>query len=125
MGAGLGGLTIFGLFHTRMLAERSGVAVLLMAIAFFYPVFAAIQGDIPSLVLHLAIFGGFTALAIRGFAVGMHILAGGLIAHGVFDAGLMFFTAPGPSWWPPFCAGVDITAGAALIRLIQTRKVAR
>lgn len=118
-GAGL----IYAMHRIGMLEDRSGTAVLLAAIAFFYPVFAVMSGDPASIVVHGVIFAGFVALAAYGFKTGMYILAGGIIGHGVFDIGLMILPAPGPDWWPAFCAGVDIAAGAALIRLMQKRKV--
>jgi len=85
LGAVAGVAAIFVMFHNDMLQERSGAAVLLAAIAVFYPVFAAIEGDLPGMALHAVIF----------------------------------------MWWPAFCAALDVTAGGALIRLIQTQKVPR
>ena len=125
IGAGVGALVMVMMFHAGMLAERSGTAVLLAAIAIFYPVFAAQEGDVAAVALHISIFVGFLFLARFGFQRGMHLLAGGLIGHGVFDIGLHIIGAPGPIWWPVFCASVDIAAGTALIRLLQTRKVAQ
>lgn len=123
VGAGVGAFSIFVMFRAGMLAERSGVAVLLAAIAIFYPVFAVQEGDLTALLLHLAVFAGFAFLAQFGFQRGMHLLAGGLVGHGIFDIGLHIIGAPGPLWWPVFCASVDIVAGMVLIRLLQTRKV--
>lgn len=123
VGAAIGALTIFMMFHAGMLAERSGAAVLLAAITVFYPVFAAQEGDVTALVLHIAVFAGFVFLAQFGFQRGMHLLAGGLVGHGIFDIGLHIIGAPGPLWWPVFSASTNIVAGIALIRLLQTRKV--
>jgi uncharacterized membrane protein HdeD (DUF308 family) len=99
------------------------LAVLLAAIASFYPVFAVQSGDQADIILHLVVFAAFALLAVAGFRRGAYLIAGGLIAHGVFDIGLMVLGAPGPVWWPAFCAAVDIVAGTVLIRLQQTRKV--
>jgi len=85
LGAVAGVAAIFVMFHNDMLQERSGAAVLLAAIAVFYPVFAAIEGDLPGMVLHAVIFMSFAWLAIRGFRLGLHLIAGGMIAHGLFD----------------------------------------
>lgn len=123
IGVVCGALAMLMLYHTGMLTERSGVAVMLVAIALFYPVFAAQEGDIGSVALHLIVVILFATLAHIGFKRGMHVLAGGLLGHGFFDLGLHFIGAPGPEWWPVFCAAVDIVAGAALIRLIQTGKI--
>jgi ABC-type Na+ efflux pump permease subunit len=123
IGAGVGFILMLGFWRAGFLAERSGLAVLLSAIAIFYPVFAAIEQDWSGLALHTLIFLGFTALALMGFRRGLYLIAGGLIAHAIFDAGLITLGSPGPLWWPAFCAGVDLIAGIILIRLIQTQKV--
>lgn len=125
IGAICGIVIVFVMFRSGMLAERSGAAMLLAAIAAFYPVFAVIDADPLAVALHLAIFAGFTALALRGFRDGLYIIAGGMIAHGIFDIGLMFTQITGPAWWPAFCASLDIVAGGAIIRLIQTGKAPR
>ena len=125
IGAVCGIVTAFVLFRSGMLRERSGAAMLLAAIAAFYPVFAMIEADPLAIVLHLAIFVGFTALALRGFRDGHYLIAGGLIAHGIFDVGLMLSQITGPAWWPPFCASFDIISGASILRLIQTGKAPR
>lgn len=123
IGAIAGGGAMVAFWRTGMLAERSGLAVLLAAIAAFYPVFAAQNGDFAETALHIAIFAAFGALALTGFRRGAYIIAGGLIGHGVFDAGIYFLGAPGPTWWPAFCGAFDIAAGGVLIRLLQSRKV--
>lgn len=123
IGCLVGAGVIAALFRSGMLAERSGAAVLLAAIALFYPVFAAAEGDPVAALLHLAIFGAFAWLAVRGFHRGLHLIAGGLLAHGLFDMGFLVLDGPGPEWWPPFCAAVDVVAGAALIRLLQTGRI--
>lgn len=122
VGAGLGGLAMLMMFHAGMLAERSGTAVFLCAIALFYPVFAAQEADTGNLALHLIIFIGFATLARFGFQRGTHLLAGGLIGHGILDIGLHVIGAPGPVWWPAMCGAFDIAAGISLVRLVQTGK---
>lgn len=123
IGALAGAFMMWCMYRSGMLAERSGLAVILAAIASFYPVFAVQSGDRADIILHLVIFAAFVLLAVAGFRRGAYLIAGGLIAHGVFDIGLMVLGAPGPVWWPAFCAAVDIAAGTVLIRLQQTRKV--
>lgn len=125
IGAVCGIATVFVMFRSGILAERSGAAMLLAAIAVFYPVFAVIDADPLAIALHLAIFAGFAALALRGFRDGLYLIAGGLIAHGIFDICLMFTQITGPAWWPPFCASFDLIAGASILRLIQTGKASR
>ena len=122
-GAAAAAGAIWVMLREGMLQERSGLAVLLIAIAVFYPVFAAASGDVLAIALHGAIFAAFGALALRGFRRGTFLLAGGLIAHGIFDVATGLISAPGPAWWPAFCAAFDIVAGALILRLIQTGKV--
>jgi len=123
LGFSAGVLIIWGMLRAGMLQDRSGLAVLLAAIALYYPVFAVIEGDPLAVGFHALVFLGFAFVALRGFRTATYLLGGGLIAHGVFDLALIFLPAPGPAWWPVFCAAVDIAAGLLLIRLIQTRKV--
>lgn len=123
IGAAIGTVVTVGMFRSGMLAERSGAAVLLALISVFYPIFAIIEGDHLATGLHLVIALGFIALATRAFRVGMSLIAGGLIAHGLFDAALGLIMSPGPDWWPAFCAGVDMAVGIGILRLIQIGKV--
>jgi hypothetical protein len=125
IGAIGGAAAMWMMFTSGMLRERSGLAVLLAAIAFFYPVFAVQSGDYAEAALHGVIFAGFTSLALLGFNRGANFIAGGLIAHGVFDLGLIIIGGPGPVWWPVFCGTLDIAAGLVLIRLLQNGKVPR
>lgn len=123
IGAICGLFIVFALQRHGMLAERSGAAMLLAAIASFYPVFAVMASDPLAIVLHIAVFAGFASLAIRAFHFGLHLIAGGLIAHGLFDIGVGLIHITGPAWWPAFCASLDIVAGLLVLRLIQTGKV--
>jgi len=123
IGALLGGGLIWQMQRSGMLSERSGAAILLGAVASFYPVFAVIEGDPLGAVLHIAIFVLFGALAMRAYHRGMLMIAGGLIAHGIFDIAAGLIDTPGPVWWPAFCAAFDIVAGVAMVRLIQRGKI--
>ena len=105
-----------------MLAERSGLAVLLAAIAAFWPVFAIADGH--DAILHLAGFAGFLALALAGFVRGALWLVAGLALHGLWDAGLALGRPPGPAFWPAFCAALDLAAAAALALLWQKGRLA-
>lgn len=122
-GLGLGGAGVAIMYHLGLLAERSGLVIFVCAVAAFYPVFAFASGANVSVILfHLALFAAFCAAAAWGFHAGMAALAGLLILHGLFDVAAMFLTSPAPDWWPAFCAGVDIAAGAGVFVLLH-RKV--
>lgn len=123
IGAACGIALVFAMQQNGMLSERSGAAILLAAIAIFYPVFAVAAADPLAIVLHVTVFAGFAALSVRAFHIGLHVIAGGLIAHGIFDIIIGIVHVTGPAWWPAFCAGVDIAAGVAILRLIQNGKI--
>lgn len=124
VGLGLGGVGVLMMYRVGLLAERSGMAVLVSAVAVFYPVFAvASNASIGVIVLHLAVFAAFTAAAAWGFHAGAGALAGLLVLHGLFDAAAIFLTSPAPSWWPAFCAGIDIAAGACVFALLYRKDI--
>ncbi len=109
-------------------ALGAAIAVLLCAIAAFYPVFAVEHGGLFGLLMHLVIAAGFCACAYRGVlggrSGGISLLAFGLIAHGAFDAALMIgpsMAFGAPHWWPQFCAAYDVTLG--LFALWQSRRL--
>lgn len=114
---------MLALFRAGVLAERSGMAVMLAAVALFFPVFAAQEGNLGEVIVHGAVFLVFCAFAMAGFRGGTRIIAAGLIAHGIFDLGMLAIGAPGPAWWPIFCAAFDVVAGGILLRLLYTRKI--
>lgn len=114
---------VFVMKHSGMLAERSGAAMLLAAIAAFYPVFAVMAADPLAIILHVVVFTAFAVLAVRAFHIGLHLIAGGIIAHGIFDIIIGAVHVTGPLWWPAFCAGLDIATGILILRLIQNGKI--
>lgn len=123
IGVAFGIAIVFTMQQNGMLSERSGAATLLAAVAAFYPVFAFAAADPLAIVLHTVVFAGFAMLAVRAFHIGLHLIAGGLIAHSVFDIIISAVHVTGPTWWPAFCAGVGIAAGILILRLIQNGKI--
>ncbi|WP_299414147.1 hypothetical protein [uncultured Sulfitobacter sp.] len=124
IGGASGAILIWSLYRIGALQERSGIAVLLGAIAFFWPVFA-LQANAAPLVIafHSFVLLAFAATAAYGFRHSAALLAVGIIAHGVFDALVYFAGHPGPTWWPAFCGTLDIVAGVLLLVLIRTRRI--
>ncbi|MEQ6203117.1 hypothetical protein ABMC88_08660 [Sulfitobacter sp. HNIBRBA2951] len=123
-GALAGVCVIAALYRMDALKERSGIAVLLGAIAFFWPVFA-VQANATALIIvaHAAAFLAFATLAAVGFRQGAILIALGIIAHGLFDVLVLFTNNPGPAWWPAFCGALDVVAGGLLVYMIRTRKI--
>ena len=111
------GATIFALMAWRGLLQDAGPsAVMLAAIAAFWPVFAAADEDWSAFILHgLAAFA-FIAIAVFAGTVLKIPLALAIAGHGGFDLAQAFVIAPvGPVWWPAFCGGLDIVLGSALV----------
>jgi hypothetical protein len=104
--------------------DRSFYATVLIAIASYYLLFAAIAGSASVLAIEFVPFVGFSVMAILGARRWPILVAIGLFAHGLFD--LLHehvVTNPGiPSWWPEFCLAFDVTAGAYLMVLNAKRQ---
>lgn len=102
--------------------DRAFYATVLTVVGMLYVLFAVMAGG-GGLLLELAFFAGFAAMAAVGFKWSMWIVAAGLALHGLFDfVRYYFLPAPGaPSWWPAFCGSYDVVAalGVALLILAQ------
>ena len=96
--------------------ERGFFTAVLIVVAHYYVLFAAMAGSTRALATESVGLAAFTICAAIGFKRSYMLVAVGLVAHGVFDffhAGLV--TNPGvPVWWPPFCLSFDVVAGAWL-----------
>ena len=93
--------------------ERAFYTTLLMVVASYYILFAAMGADLRTLALESVICLGFGAIAIIGYKIDMRYVAVGLVAHGVFDfVHHRHIANPGvPEWWPGFCLAFDVVAG--------------
>lgn len=104
--------------------DRSFYATVLTVVGALYVLFAVIAGAGRGLILEVAFFGLFAALAVVGFRTSLWIVAAGLALHGVFDfVRHSVLAAPGaPEWWPAFCGAYDVTAAVGLaILLLRNR----
>jgi hypothetical protein len=102
---------------------RSGiVALVVIAVAGFWPLFAVASQNDGQIVLHMTLFAAFAAAAIFSSRIGIAGLAIALIAHGVLDAALFTTPHPGPLWWPAFCAGYDVIFGVMLLVSLRIRR---
>lgn len=104
--------------------DRAFYPVMMIVIASYYDLFAAIGGDGGVLGVEFAISLVFAALAVFGFRVNLWLTVAGLLGHAILD----FFHAHVvvntglPSWWPMFCATFDAVAGFYLAwRLVSKR----
>lgn len=126
---GIGAALAVGVFGTitGLDRERGFYPTILVVIASYYVLFAAMAGSLSALGPELLVFALFAAVAAWGFRRDLWLVVAGLVAHAVLDffhGGLV--SNPGvPSWWPAWCAAYDLTAPAYLASLLLRGRVAR
>jgi hypothetical protein len=103
--------------------DRAFYPTVLIVIASYYVLFAAISDSISTVLVESMVMGGFAVAAVVGFKSSAWIVVGGLAGHGVFDAlhGYILENAGVPMWWPAFCLAYDIGAAAGLAWVIRHR----
>jgi hypothetical protein len=102
--------------------ERAFYPTVLIVIASYYVLFAAMGASRRGLIIEIVVAGGFSLVAVLGFRRNFWLVVAALIGHGVFDFVHHFFIAnPGvPHWWPGFCLAFDALLGVLLaVRLIR------
>ena len=107
--------------------DRAFYSVILIVVASYYLLFSAMAGG-AGLPVELLFFALFAGAATIGFRTSPWIVAAGLALHGLFDVTRHWVVAGSgvPDWWPAFCMGFDVLAGAglALILLLDGRRPA-
>jgi hypothetical protein len=102
--------------------ERAFYPTVLIVIASYYVLFAAMGASGHTLIIESAAASGFLLVAVLGFKTNFWLIVAALIGHGVFDFVHRFFIYnPGvPRWWPGFCWAFDVLLGAFLtVRLVR------
>jgi hypothetical protein len=104
--------------------ERSFYPTVLIVIAMYYLLFAAMAKSADALVAEALPVLLFAAAAALGFRGTPWIVVAGLALHGIFDLiHHTMITNPGvPAWWPGFCLAFDLTAAAYLALLLVVRR---
>ena len=105
--------------------DRAFYPTVLIVIASYYVLFAAMSGSIQTVVLESALMTVFVIAAVAGFKRSAWIVVGGLAAHGVQDAvhGRIVANAGVPGWWPAWCLAYDVGAAGALAWLLMRADV--
>ena len=104
--------------------DRAFYPFLLMVIASYYVLFAAMAGSVRAIETESVVMTLFVIVAIAGFKFSPWLVVAALAAHGIFD----FFhgsivTNPGvPVWWPSFCLAYDVGAALFLAGLSISRR---
>ena len=110
--------------------ERAFYSTILMVVATYYILFAAMWAAAPGASRHALVMESVAAVvffagAVVGFKTNFWIIVVGLIGHGVFDIfHAHLISDPGvPPWWPAFCMAYDVAAGAGLAGLLLSKRL--
>ena len=101
--------------------DRAFYPTVMIVIASYYVLFAAMSGSIRTVVSESALMTLFVIAAVAGFKGSAWIIVGALAAHGVQDAvhGHIVANAGVPAWWPAWCLAYDVGAAAGLAWLLR------
>jgi hypothetical protein len=103
--------------------ERALYPVVMMVIASYYVLFAAMDASGWVLIMECLAGGVFAAAAVISFKVRLWLVVAALAGHGVFD--LVHHDLVGnpgvPPWWPGFCLAFDVAAAGYLAVLLMKR----
>jgi hypothetical protein len=118
------GATVFGR-STGLDRDRAFYPVVVVIVASYYNLFAAMGGEASALYAEIAVTAAFVGLAVIGFRTSLWVVAFALLAHGLFDlVHGRFIENPGvPTWWPAFCLAYDGAAAGLLAWLLLTARV--
>jgi hypothetical protein len=106
--------------------DRAFYPTVLIVVASYYVLFAAMGGSGRTIVVEIVVASGFLLFAIVGYKISLWLVAIGLVGHGVFDIfHHLVIENPGmPHWWPGFCMACDVVLGGFLMVLLWRRRVA-
>ena len=111
---------------TRQARSMPFYSTVLGVIALVYVLFAAMAEGATVILAESGMAAVFVEVAVaaareRSDRRAGWLLAVALVLHGVFDLGhdALICNPAVPSWWPVFCAVVDIALGAWLIGLVR------
>jgi hypothetical protein len=104
--------------------ERAFYSTVLIVIASYYVLFAAMGGSERTVIIESLFAGVFLLFAVLGLKSNYWLVVSALVGHGVFDFAHHFLIDnPGvPRWWPGFCLASDVVFGAWVAVLIITRR---
>jgi hypothetical protein len=110
---------------TRFDRDRAFYPTVLVVVALYYILFAAMGESARALRLESIQLAVFAGIAVVGFRSSLWWVVAGLAGHGVFDLAHGYLVAnPGvPRWWPGFCMAADVVLAAFLAGLLYRRVV--
>jgi hypothetical protein len=103
--------------------DRAFYPTVLIVIASYYVLFAAMSGSVHTVLLESVMMVGFSIAAVVGFKSSAWIVVGGLAGHGIFDAlhSNILDNSGVPTWWPAFCLAYDLGAAGGLAWFMKRR----
>ncbi len=106
--------------------DRAFYPTVLIVVASYYLLFAAMSDSGHALILELAVMAVFVGAAVAGYRSSGWVVAAGLAGHGVFDAlhGSLVANPGVPAWWPAFCLAYDVGAAAWLAWFLLRQRAA-
>jgi hypothetical protein len=104
--------------------DRAFYPTVVVVIAAYYVLFAAMGGSTRTLIVESLFMSLFVIAAVVGFKRYPWLVAASLAAHGLFDVvhDLIVHNPGVPSWWPAFCLTFDV--GAAAVLAVAQRRAA-
>ncbi len=107
----------------RLDRDRAFYPTVLIVVASYYVLFAAMSESVQTVILELVVMTVFLIAAVAGFKSSPWIVVAGLAAHGVQDMfhGHVIQNSGMPVWWPAFCASYDLGAAIILAWLLLHR----
>lgn len=103
--------------------DRAFYPTVLIVIAWYYVLFAAMSGSVRTVLLESIVMAAFSTAAAVGFKSSAWIVVGGLAGHGVFDAlhSYVLENSGVPRWWPASCLAFDVGAAGSLAWVLKRR----
>jgi hypothetical protein len=100
--------------------DRAFYPTIMIVIALYYVLFAAMSGSTHALLIEVAVAAVFLAVALVGFKGSLWLVVVALAAHGVQDLfhGQLILNPGVPTWWPAFCSAYDVVAAGYLSFLL-------
>lgn len=100
--------------------DRAFYPTVMIVIASYYVLFAAMGGSSHSLLVECAVLAVFVLASMAGFERTQWLVVAALAAHGILDfVHPHLISNPGvPIWWPDFCLAYDLVAACYLATLL-------
>ena len=107
--------------------DRAFYPTVLIVIASYYVLFAAMSESVHTILLESIVMTGFLIAAVVGFKSSPWIVVVALAGHGVLDAfhGKVVENSGVPIWWPSFCLAYDLGAASSCAWILRRRPAQR